>query len=142
MPAPTRPRATSTARRRAEQHGHDRHRRLDRHPHGLRPGSTRHGRLGGWAADPHAECGNKGICDRKSGECARAGYWRGLPGGRGDATCSATASAGARDLAAADHGVRNLWDSEVTMGCGESRLLARRAVHGKHGLIPTSTTIT
>ena len=36
----------------------------------------------------------------------------------GDATCSGHGVCmSAQDLAAADHGVYNLWDSEVTMGC-------------------------
>ena len=70
----------------------------------------------------YAECGNKGICDRKSGECdcfpgyAGAGCQKAACG---DATCSGHGVCmSAQDLAAADHGnVYNLWDSEVTMGC-------------------------
>ena len=70
----------------------------------------------------YMECSNKGICDRKSGECdcfpgyAGAGCQKAACG---DATCSGHGVCmSAQDLAAADHGnVYNLWDSEVTMGC-------------------------
>ena len=42
----------------------------------------------------YAECGNKGICDRKSGECDASGYSAGCQkAARGDATWLGTASA-------------------------------------------------
>ena len=70
----------------------------------------------------YAECGNKGICDRKSGECDCFPGYSGAgcqKAACGDATCSGHGVCmSAQDLAAADHGnVYNLWDSEVTMGC-------------------------
>jgi hypothetical protein len=70
----------------------------------------------------YAECGNKGICDRQSGECECFPGYSGAgcqKAACGDATCSGHGVCmSAQDLATADHGnVYNLWDAEVSMGC-------------------------
>ena len=70
----------------------------------------------------YAECSNKGICDRSSGECdcfpgyAGAGCQRAACP---DPTCSGHGTCmNAQDLAAADNdNVYLLWDKEVSMGC-------------------------
>ena len=96
----------------------------------------------------YAECGNKGICDRKSGECdcfpgyAGAGCQKAACG---DATCSGHGVCmSAQDLAAADHGnVYNLWDSEVTMDAARSPATrARRASPRCASTVSTPSTST
>jgi len=73
-------------------------------------------------AHAYAECSNKGICDRSSGECdcfpgyAGAGCQRAACP---DPTCSGHGTCmNAQDLAAADNdNTYLLWDKEVSMGC-------------------------
>ena len=73
-------------------------------------------------AHAYSECGNKGICDRKSGECECFPGYEGAGCQRAscpDPTCSGHGSCmSAADLAAADNGnVYRLWDRDVSMGC-------------------------
>merc|ERR1719230_1650299 len=73
-------------------------------------------------AHAYAECGNKGVCDRKSGECdcfpgyAGAGCQKAACA---DPTCSGHGTCmTAEELAMVDYGNEyNLWDKEVSMGC-------------------------
>ena len=73
-------------RRRAERHGHDRHHRSTVYPHGTTEQyplmvDSAGGSLTN-TGHAYAEYGNKGICDRKSGECDCFGLLgRGLPEG-------------------------------------------------------------
>ena len=73
-------------------------------------------------AHAYAECGNKGLCDRKSGECECFPGYEGAGCQRAscpDPTCSGHGSCmSAKDLAKADHdNVYRLWDKDVSMGC-------------------------
>ena len=73
-------------------------------------------------AHAYSECGNKGICDRKSGECECFPGYEGAGCQRAscpDPTCSGHGSCmSAADLAAADHdNIYRLWDRDVSMGC-------------------------
>ncbi|KAH8076335.1 teneurin transmembrane protein [Aureococcus anophagefferens] len=73
-------------------------------------------------AHAYAECGNKGLCDRKSGECECFPGYEGAGCQRascGDPTCSGHGTCmSAKDLAKADHDNRyRLWDKDVSMGC-------------------------
>merc|ERR1719252_316396 len=70
----------------------------------------------------YAECGNKGICDRGSGECECFPGYAGA--GCQKATCADPTCSGhgicmnAQNLAAQDHdNVYNLWDAEVGFSC-------------------------
>merc|ERR1719478_1185787 len=70
----------------------------------------------------YAECGNKGICDRGSGECECFPGYSGA--GCQKATCADPTCSGhgicmnAQNLAAQDHdNVYNLWDAEVGFSC-------------------------
>ncbi|KAH8076034.1 hypothetical protein JL721_17 [Aureococcus anophagefferens] len=73
-------------------------------------------------AHAYAECGNKGICDRKSGECECFPGYEGAGCQRAscpDPTCSGHGTCmSAKDLATADFdNVYRLWDKDVSMGC-------------------------
>jgi hypothetical protein len=71
-------------------------------------------------AHAYAECGNKGLCDRKSGECECFPGYEGAGCQRascGDPTCSGHGTCmSAKDLAKADHDNRyRLWDKDVAV---------------------------
>ena len=73
-------------------------------------------------AHAYSECGNKGMCDRKSGECECFPGYEGAGCQRAscpDPTCSGHGTCmSAADLALADHdNVYRLWDKDVSMGC-------------------------
>jgi len=73
-------------------------------------------------AHAYTECGNKGICDRKAGECSCFDGYEGAACQRAscpDPDCSGHGSCmTAANLAIADYNnVYMLWDKDVTMGC-------------------------
>lgn len=73
-------------------------------------------------AHAYTECGNKGICDRKTGECECFDGAEGAACQRAscpDPTCSGHGSCvSAATLAAKDYdNIYMLWDKDVTMGC-------------------------